>query len=228
MRVCVYAHRRIVVRVYYVCMRIDAYLAIVACVDAHSSMLMRLCVRTHSPASCHNDTVDRSPGMRLCVRAHRVGRAGRASPGRVVPTLYIGAHGAPFPRCRLTLATVQALPSTRPIKKPHTVGERCAGLFPIVWKRSKPVAIAPCPLPLCLIFTPSNIAAPVAPPSAGPYFSRRPSRSVVCLSSRCPGSLATTSGTVPAPWPPPRSPDPLPLLARRLYAPPPPPRRFDL
>lgn len=165
---------------------------------------MRLCAWTH-----------KAPGMRAPI-------AGR-SPAAL--TLYMGAHGAPFSRCGLTLATAQALPSTRPIRKPHTVGERCAGSVVIVWRRSEPVALAPCPLPQCLIFTPSTIAAP---PSAALCFSRRRSQSAVCLCSRCPASLAITSGTVPAPWPPPRSPDPLPLPARRLYAPPPPLRRFEL
>lgn len=142
-------------------------------------------------------------------------------------TLSMGVHGAPLSRCGLTLATAQALPSTRPIKEPHTVGERCAGPVVIVWRRSKPVAFAPCPLPPCLIFTPSTIAAPAAPPSAALCCSPPRSRSAVCLSSRCPALLAITSGIVPAPWPPPLSPDPLPLPARRLYAPPPPLRRFD-
>ena len=165
---------------------------------------MLLCAWTH-----------KAPGMRAPI-------AGR-SPAAL--TLYMGEHGAPFSRFGLTLATARALPSTRPIRKPHTVGERCAEFFVIVRRRSKPVAFAPCPLPPCLAFTPSTVAVP---PSAGPYSLRRRSQSAVCLCSRCPGSLAITSETVPALWPPPLSSDLLPSPARRLYAPPPPLMRPDL
>ncbi len=103
---------------------------------------MRLCVRTHNLASCHNDAVDRSPDMRLCVRTHRSNRAGRAALGRIAPTLYMGAHAAPFSRCSQTVATAQALMSTGPIWEAHTVGRLCGNSAAIVRRRSQPVALA--------------------------------------------------------------------------------------
>ena len=80
------------------------------CVETHisrplyASMLIEACACVYASARMIRHPVitiplTDPPGMRLCVSAHRVGRGGRVSPGRIAPTLYMGAHAAPLSRC---------------------------------------------------------------------------------------------------------------------------------